>query len=162
MLRPLLICRFRQPGLSFVPALVLAISCTTTKPQVESAAHPIPFAPRALKIERWNGWYPDASKRAHETGEVIVHFNIGTDGNAREPFVIDKSTRDMPRLMEAAQKLLRDSRYESGEHFRHEVTASILFELTPCGTLKQTEGLDYYVWLCIDPIKPVMMDVPIA
>lgn len=84
-----------------------------------------------------------------------MHFHVGVDGIAHEPFVIDEATRDSPRLMEAAQKLLHDSRYESGEHFRHEVTASVLFEIEPCGKLKQTQGLDYYVWLCAPPIVSI-------
>jgi hypothetical protein len=84
---------------------------------------------------------------------VILHFHIGSDGMAQAPFVVDETTKDFPRLMEAAQKILNGTHYESGERYRDAVTASVLFELTPdCGKLQPPSGLDYYYRLCVLPL----------
>jgi hypothetical protein len=127
----------------------------------EPLAPTIHFAPPLVK--RWtsppNDYYPDASRRAHETGEVILHFRIGADGIAQEPLVVDDATSAVPRLIEEAEKLFRSTRYETDERYRHEVTASVLFEIMPCGKLKATAGLDYYLSLCVPAFVPVEMSV---
>jgi hypothetical protein len=58
------------------------------------------------------------------------------------------------KVIKAAKQLFQRSRYEIGERYRHEVTASVLFEIMPCGKLKQESGLDYYYNLCISPLQP--------
>jgi hypothetical protein len=138
-----------------VPVFVLVAACTTTNDRADRGTETFAFAPRSLeKRLSPSEYYPDASKRAHETGEVILHFHIGSDGIAQAPFVVDETTKDFPRLIEAAQKILRNTRYESGERYRHEVTASVLFELTSdCGKLQSTPGIDYYYRLCVPSIK---------
>jgi hypothetical protein len=135
-------------------AFLLFAACTTTNNRAERGTEAIVFAPRSLeKRLSPSDYYPDASKRAHETGEVIFHFHIGSDGIAQPPFVADETSKDFPRLIEAAQKILRDTRYEGGESYRHEVTASILFELMlDCGKLQSTSGIDYYYRLCVLPL----------
>jgi hypothetical protein len=62
-------------------------------------------------------------------------------------------------LVRAAEQLFDGSRYEIGGHYRHDVTASVLFEIMPCGKLQQTWGLDYYYRLCNPP--PARNDTPI-
>jgi hypothetical protein len=141
-------------GPLLLSAACLLAACSTTNSQADRGTQTIRFAPRSLaKNLSPSEYYPDASKRAHETGEVILHFHIGSEGIAQAPFVVDETTKDFPRLIEAAQKMLRDTRYESGEHYRHEVTASVLFELMPdCGKLQATSGIDYYYRLCVLPL----------
>lgn len=125
--------RARQCVSSLVPAelrLVLAFflvaACSTTNGQPDRGAQTIRFAPRSLaKNLSPSEYYPDASRRAHETGEVILHFKIGTDGMAQAPYVVDETTKAVPRLIEEVQKMLRDTHYESGEHYRHAVTAGV-------------------------------------
>jgi hypothetical protein len=137
-----------------VPAFLLVAACSTTNGQADRGTQTIRFAPRSLaKNLSPSDYYPDASKRAYETGEVILHFHIGSDGMAQAPFVVDETTKDFPRLIETAQKILNGTRYESGERYRHAVTASVLFELMPdCGKLQSTSGLDYYYRLCVLPL----------
>lgn len=66
---------------------------------------------------------------------------------------MDDATTARPRLIAAAKMLFSRSRYEAGDHYRHEVTASVLFEIMPCGQLRQTPSLDYYYNLCIPPLR---------
>jgi hypothetical protein len=140
-------------GLSLVPAFLLLSACSTTNGQANRGTQAIRFAPRALaKNLSPSEYYPDASIRAGETREVILHFHIGSDGMAQAPYVVDEATNAVARLIEEAQKMLRDTHYESGERYRHEVTASVLFEIMPCGKLQQTSGLDYYYRLCVPPM----------
>jgi hypothetical protein len=146
-----------QLGLTLVSALLLVGACTVTNGQADRGTETVLYAPRPLKrIMETSDYYPDASKRATETGEIILHFRIGADGIAQEPFVVDEARSiASPRLIKAAKQLYYRSRYEVGERYRHEVTASVLFEIMPCGKLQQSSGLDYYYRLCIPPIQPV-------
>jgi len=120
------------------------------------------YAPRPLKlISGPNDFYPNDSKRAKETGEVILQFRIGADGIAQEPFVVDEvHSTSAPRLIKAAKQLYQRSRYEIGKGYRHEVTASVLFEVMPCGKLQQASGLDYYYRLCVPPV-PLVENLPV-
>jgi hypothetical protein len=146
-------CRWTGGAVWLGSYLFIFSGCVAPPPN-RDAEPAAAFAPRTLeKRLSPSEYYPDASKRAHETGEVIIHFHIGANGIAQPPFVVDEKTREFPRLVEAAQKILYRTRYESGERYRHEVTASVLFEIRPCGELSQTPGLDYYYRLCIAPIE---------
>jgi len=142
--------------LTLVSALLFLAACTVTNGQADRGTETILYAPRPLELMNApNDFYPDASKRAKETGEVILHFRIGADGIAQEPFIVDEvHSTSTPRLIKAAKQLFQRSRYEIGERYRHEVTASVLFEIMPCGKLKQESGLDYYYNLCISPLQP--------
>ena len=137
---------------------LLVAACTVTSGQADRGA--MLYAPRPLKrIIDPSDFYPDASKRATETGEVILHFRIGADGIAEQPFVVDEAHTTAPRLVKAAQQLFYRSRYEIGDGYRREVTASVLFEIMPCGKLQPMSGLDYYYRLCNPPIR-VPEDAP--
>ena len=135
--------------------------CSLTNGYAGRGTETIPYAPRPLKVEQDpTPYYPDASKRARETGEVILRFRIGADGMAQEPFIVDEAnSTSAPRLIKAAKQLFQRSRYEIGDHYRHEVTASVLFEIMPCGKIQQASGFDYYYHLCIPPLLP-MPDAP--
>ena len=147
-------------GGNLVLALLVA-ACTVTSGQADRGTETILYAPRPLNriVDGLSGFYPDASKRATETGEVILHFRMGADGVAEEPFVVDETHSTAPRLVKAAEQLFHRSQYEIGERYRHEVTASVLFEIMPCGKLQQTSGLDYYYRLCNPPLR-VQEDAP--
>jgi hypothetical protein len=141
-----------QWGSGLVLALLVA-ACTVTGGHSEKGTDTILYAPRLLqRIADPSDFYPDASKRAHETGEVVLHFRIGADGMAKDPFVVDEAHSTAPRLVKAAEQLLQLGRFETGEGFRRNVTGSVLFEIMPCGKLPQTSGLDYYYRLCNLPI----------
>jgi outer membrane biosynthesis protein TonB len=139
---------------------LLLTACTVTNGHADRSSETILYAPRLLNriMDPWD-YYPDASKRAIETGEVVLHFRIGADGIAEEPFVVDEAHSTAPRLVKAARQLFQRSRYEIGEPYRHEVTASVLFEIMPCWKLQPTSGLDYYYRLC-NPPNRVYEDAP--
>lgn len=130
-------------------ALSLA-ACAITGGGSTKAAAPILFAPRTTSLVRPLGdFYPDASLRAREVGQVVLHFHIGDDGWAKEPFEVDvAATEATARLIYAAQKMFRATRYEAGERFRHDVTGSVVFEIMPCGKIVPLARLDYYYHLC--------------
>src|SRR5271156_6369952 len=132
----------------------LVTACATINRRSERP-NSIRFAPRPLRvIQDPTPYYPDASKRAKETGEVILHFHIGAGGLVQGPFDVDIAhSIAAPRLIFAAKQLFQGSRYEVGEQYRHDVTASVLFELMPCGKIKQASGFDYYYHLCNPPIQ---------
>jgi TonB family protein len=145
------VARSVKYGLLIVSLMILG-ACRVNTPG--PSHEPVRFAPRLLRPFYAPEYYPDASKRAHETGEVVLRFHIGPDGIARGPFVADaERSTGSPRLIDAAQKVFYRHRFEAGESYRHDVTASVLFEIMPCGRLQATTGLDYYQRLCIDPIK---------
>jgi hypothetical protein len=144
-----------------VSMVFIVTACTITNGNAGRDIETIRYAPRPLKVDPDPTlYYPDASKRAKETGEVILHFRVGADGMAQEPFIVDEaSSTAAPRLIKAAKQLFERSRYEIGERYRHEVTASVLFEIMPCGKLQQSSGFDYYYHLCIPP-RPLIPDAP--
>jgi hypothetical protein len=71
--------------------------------------------------KRTRDWKPNEER---ETGELIVYFHIGSDGIAQKPFVVEMTTKEFPRLIEATQKILHGTRYESGEHTFCAIAAS--------------------------------------
>jgi hypothetical protein len=132
-------------------ALLLLTACASTNERAEQHAA-IRFAPRLLNRQDLRGVYPPASIRAGETGEVILHVQVGADGVALKPIIVERnSSVAYPRLIETAQRLLLGSRYEVGDQYRRDVGASVLFELMPCGTRQATSGLDVYYRLCVPP-----------
>ncbi len=145
-----------------VPAVLLVAACTVTNGRVDRGTEPVLYAPRLLtRIMDQNDYYPDPSRRRSETGEVILHFRIGADGIAQEPFLVDEArSTSSPRLIKAAEQLFDRSRYEIGERYKDEVTASVLFEIIPCGELEQASGLDYYYHLCIPPMQHLILPTP--
>jgi outer membrane biosynthesis protein TonB len=64
--------------------LLYVAACTVTNGLAGRGTECILYVPRPLKVEQDpTPYYPDASKRAKETGEVILHFRIGVDGLAK-------------------------------------------------------------------------------
>jgi TonB family protein len=96
-------------------------------------------------------YYPDASKRAHEQGRVVVKLHIGASGALDLPQIDSGLTDAAPRLAEAALKILRGWRFEVGDNYKTNVTVSIVFELVPCGAVAQDPTADYRINLCLDP-----------
>jgi TonB family protein len=97
-------------------------------------------------------YYPDASKRAHEQGRVVVKLKIDASGALDLPMQIDSNLTDAaPRLQEAALKILKGWRFEVGDNYKANLTVSIVFELEPCGAVTQDPTADYRINLCLDP-----------
>jgi hypothetical protein len=70
--------------LILVSILLYVAACTVTNGLAGRGTECILYVPRPLKVEQDpTPYYPDASKRAKETGEVILHFRIGVDGVAK-------------------------------------------------------------------------------
>jgi hypothetical protein len=111
-----------------IVAALLVAACGVTHGQIDRGTDTALYAPRPLqRIADPRDFYPDASKRAHETGEVVLRFRIGNDGIAGGPFVVDEAHSTAPRLVRAAEQLFK---------------------------LQQTSGLDYYCRLCNPPPVP--------
>ena len=97
-------------------------------------------------------YYPDASKRAHEQGRVVVKLHTAPSGAIDLPLQIDRDRTDAsPRLEEAAQMILSGRKFEAAENYRNNLAVSIVFELAPCGTVVQDTASDYRINLCLDP-----------
>ncbi len=105
-------------------------------------------------------YYPSASRRLSESGRVVLHFTIGIDGKVTlSSFALDEtesSTDPKPhqRLVDAAKQLLRRAKFDTGPRYRRELTASFVFELAPCGSLKHNAAHDYSIYACREPIVP--------
>jgi hypothetical protein len=136
--------------------LVFTGGCVTDRHAQESSS-PTPLAVPSLPEGLRDGqklldYYPGASKRTHEQGRVVVNLQIGASGVLEQPMQIDRERTDAtPRLEEAAQKILSGAKFEAGENYKKNVTVSIVFELVPCGTVKQDPTADYRISLCLDP-----------
>lgn len=101
-----------------------------------------------------NDYYPDASIRAKESGEVVVHFSLDATGLVEKPIGIDdeKSTH-IPRLRGAAEKIVAtyNARFQVGDGYKRVLTASVVFEISPCGNISHSRGADYDLNLCGAP-----------
>jgi hypothetical protein len=83
---------------------------------------------------------------------VVVNLQIGASGALEQPMQIDRERTDgTPRLEDAAQKILAGGKFVAGENYKKNVTVSIVFELAPCGTIKQDPTADHRISLCLDP-----------
>lgn len=101
-------------------------------------------------------YYANASLRLGESGRVVVQFDLDARGKAVEPVRVDesRSTSTSIRLIETAQKYLRDSTFDIGSQYRKTVTVSFVFELTPCGSVEHARDVDYQVSLCRERPPP--------
>jgi len=110
------------------------------------------IAPSILAPPRDAGeYYPAASLRSGETGQVVLRFTVNADGKAVEPFTMDGTSGSSTyRLIVAAEQYLRDSKFGTGPHYKKVLTAIFVFELTPCGTLEHSLVHDYAIDLCRD------------
>jgi TonB-like protein len=133
-------------------ALMLLPGCVADRhaPIIPLAAPPIPK--RLSDGQKFLDYYPDASKRAHEQGRVVMKLQIGASGELEQPIQIDRGRTDATaRLAEAAQKILSGAKFDVGDTYKKNVTASIVFELVPCGAVTQDPTTDYRINLCLDP-----------
>jgi hypothetical protein len=135
----------------FLIVLALVAGCANNRHASERPT--VPPLPEGLRDgQKFLEYYPDASKRAHEQGRVVAKLQIGPSGALDLPIQIDSNLTDAaPRLEEAARKILRGWRFEVGDKYKTNVTASIVFELEPCGTVTQAPTADYRLNLCLDP-----------
>lgn len=143
--------------------LVLATGCVADGPAKEpptSTPLAVPALPNGLRDgQKLLDYYPDASKRAHEQGRVVVTLGIGASGTLEPSMQVDRERTDAtPRLEEAAQKILWGAKFESGENYESNVTVSIVFELVPCDAVAQDPTADYRINLCLDPSPYAMFN----
>jgi DNA-binding beta-propeller fold protein YncE len=108
-------------------------------------------APPQPTIAGINDYYPDASKRAKDVGRVVVHFTIGASGVPEEPITIDERQSDAhPRLQNATRQIFHKLQFEAGDAYKRDLTASVVFELAPCGNISHANDVDYRVNLCLE------------
>jgi TonB family protein len=140
-----------RPFALFLILMTAAAGCATHRPAKQTPAPVAPPLPKALS-GRLLEYYPDASKRQHEQGRVVIDAEIGPSGVFEQPVSIDRAQTDAaPRLEEAASKILRNVKFDVGEGYKKRVTVSIAFELVPCGSIAQAASVDYRINLCLDP-----------
>lgn len=119
-----------------------------------SAGSVAPPLPEAYKSSSLLDFYPDASKRAHESGEVIVNFTVGPNGIAGEPIAVDEQKSvPVPRLRTAARQIVTGMRLPLGDQYKKTLTASIVFEISACGNVHHAKGADYNLNLCLRPTR---------
>lgn len=141
---------------TFLILLALVGGCADSRHAPErpvSIPLAVPSLPEGLSDgQKLLEYYPDASKRAHEQGRVVVKLHIGPSGALDLPVQIDRErTEATPRLEEAAQKILSGTKFRTGENYKKNLTVSIVFELVPCGTVVHHPAPDYRISLCLDP-----------
>jgi len=106
-------------------------------------------------------YYPPASLRSGETGRVVLGFMVDAEGKAIEPFTLDGTSGSSSyRLIVAAERYIRDSRFGTGPHYTKRLTASFVFEIAPCGVLTHSVDPDYTIDLCRDPPPPSHIPQP--
>jgi TonB family protein len=132
--------------------------CTTTSATRAATRAPHSAAPVAPPLpERYkNGsfieYYPDASRRAHESGEVVLEFTVGPKGLVDEPIAVnEQKSVTFPRLQKAARQIAQGMRFPVGDAYKRTLTASIVFEISACGTVHHSGGADYDLNLCLKP-----------
>ena len=128
------------------PALLFIAGC-----QSGAVAPPPPDLFRSEKVYP-EGYYPDLARRRKETGEIIIQFSVGPTGRIDEPIAVDERSVQNPRLIYAARRLLSGAKIRLGNKFKKSLTVSIVFEISPCGTVQHSRGADYNLNLCVDPL----------
>jgi outer membrane biosynthesis protein TonB len=136
-------------------SLLLATACTLTNPPRQTTARdeapPVSMIP--LDTGNLGYYYPDASRRAKEMGEVVVRLTIGPTGVLEEPIDIDLGqSASYPRLLDATRKIFRRRQFAIGDGYTRTVTASVLFEIEPCGHIPRTKDVNFYIDVCIAPL----------
>ena len=100
-----------------------------------------------------DSYYPRFSVQTKEVGEIIVQFKIGADGVIEEPIAVnEEKSAHFPRLIEATRRLLHRAKFVVGDRYKKTLTASVVFEVAPCGTIQHSAGADYNLNLCMDPM----------
>ena len=128
-------------------------------------------APRMTAPENARMYYPNASRRLGETGRIVLRFSIGPDGKVSgpilhdDPVIVDlgrSQDREGParRLIEAAERYISKATFDvRGVHKRH-LVASVVFEMEPCGKVKDRRTYDYAILICgeqpphVDAVTP--------
>jgi hypothetical protein len=94
----------------------------------------------------------DHKKRAKEEGRVVVRLVIGPAGVPEEPIDIDlEQSTSYPRLLDAARRIFRRRQFAIGDGYRRTVTASVVFEMAPCGHTPHAKDVNFYVDVCLEP-----------
>jgi hypothetical protein len=115
--------------------------------------------PRMIAPEDQSAFYARASSRMGQEGTVVLHFSIGPDGKAMDPILHDEPVivvdegvhvddRAGARLIESAERYIRAAKFDARAIHKRRVTASFVFELKPCGTLKHSPVHDYAINQC--------------
>jgi hypothetical protein len=127
--------------------------CTTpSKPIHPTSQDALVAPPMTNSNHDMSDWYPDASRRMHETGMVVIHFTVGDRGVPKQPFIVDEKTSAPDRLIDIAQKALYGAiRLQVGAGYKQSLTASFLFELEPCSFPPTPPVSDYVFRLCVEP-----------
>src|ERR1700733_6007688 len=148
-----------RPSLTVIlVSVLLASGCASPKHIDKPLLLPPPLPERYLTggfIE----YYPDASKRAHETGEVIVNFTVAANGVVNNIIVNEHASAPFPRLLNAATKIVQGLKLAVGDKYKTSLTMSIVFEIAPCCNVSHSSGPDYYTFLCVDPIRHPTDDI---
>jgi Gram-negative bacterial TonB protein C-terminal len=101
-------------------------------------------------------YYPDASQRAREEGQVIVRLTISAIGIPEEPIDIDtEQSTPYPRLLEATRKIFHGQHFAIGDGYRRTVSASVIFEIAPCGNISHARDVNFYLDVCLPPRPPI-------
>lgn len=127
-------------------------------------------APRMIEPENVRPYYFNASVRLSEMGIVVLHFAVGADGRVGgaidhdEPFIVGHgSSQDSgaaARLVEGAERYIRDAKFDVHGLHKQRLTASFVFEIEPCGKLAHPQVHDYAISLCREPPPPILMPAP--
>jgi hypothetical protein len=125
-----------------------------------------PLPESFLSRDFLNLYYPDFSRRNWETGEVILHLTVASNGVVQLPafgaLMSEQTSAPPPLLVNAAMKLVKGAQFPVGDTYRSSLTMSIVFELTPCGRLPHSSGVDYGLNLCAErPPDLVFSDPPL-
>jgi hypothetical protein len=135
-----------------LPALLFVAGCPS-----HAVAPPLPDPLRSVPSE---GYYPNFARSRKETGEIILRFSVGPTGRIDEPVVVDERSVQMPRLIDASRRLLHGAKFRVGDKYKKDLTASIVFEISPCGTVQHSPGADYNLNLCVDPLPTPELITP--
>jgi len=98
---------------------------------------------------------------------VVLHFSVGPDGKVTgpidhdEPFTVQRDNSQAGgaavRLLEGAERYIRDATFDVRGLHKHRLTASFVFELQPCGKLAHPRVHDYVISLCRERPPPLVM-----
>jgi hypothetical protein len=133
----------------FVVSLSLVCGCARKGSTVMQppAAPPLVGDFSTVPIEKF---YPMISIASHETGEVIISFHAEPGYGIRA--VAIKQSSGSSRLDQAALGMIGTRiSPEIGFGYKKDLSASIVFELSSCGSVAHSAAVDYKVHLCLEP-----------
>lgn len=137
-----------------VPLICLAVVSGCACPKlVDKPLLVTPPLPERYLTGNLNEYYPDASRRAHDTGEVIVDFAVAANGAVNSIAVNERRSVQLPRLFKAATQIVQGLKLAAGDNYKISLSMSIVFEISPCGNVPHSSGPDYFTFLCVDPIR---------